>query len=369
LPALSTIPSFADGRENTMRIAVVNTQAPFVSGGAEEHARRLCEELRAAGHQVELVAIPFNWNSPDSILDHAVAAASLDIGSFFGQSVDLMIGLRFPAYLVQHPNKVIWLIHQYRDAYDLWEAGRSGLRHCEKGNLVRQIIHDMDTKALSEAKLLYANSRNVSERLRRFNGLAADPLYHPPPLATQLRTGEFGDYFYFPSRISGLKRQGLVLEALSYTKTPAKLIFSGSPDSSNDGEAFRRRVKELNLEDRVEWYGFVSAEQMIELFAGARAVIFPPFDEDLGYVTLEAMIAGKPVITTTDSGGPSEFIDHNKEGLVVKPDARSLAKAIDLLQQDPALALRLGGAARQRFLKLSLSWENVIQKLTRPDLT
>jgi glycosyltransferase involved in cell wall biosynthesis len=351
-----------------MRIAVVNTQAPFVSGGAEEHARRLCEELRTAGHQVELVAIPFNWSSPDSVLDHAVAAASLDIGAFFGQPVDLMIGLRFPAYLVQHPNKAIWLIHQHRDAYDLWEVGRSGLRHSERGNLVRQIIHDMDTKVFSQAKALYTNSYNVSKRLQKFNNIAADPLYHPPPLATQLRTGEFGEYFYFPSRISGLKRQGLVLEALSLTKTSAKLIFSGSPDSTDDGEAFRRQIKEFGLEDRVEWHGHVSTEKMIELYAGAKAVIFPPFDEDLGYVTLEAMIAGKPVITTTDSGGPLEFIRHEKEGLVAKPNARSLAQALDRFQSDPSLAPRLGAAAHKRYLELSLSWGKIIEKLTQPGL-
>lgn len=347
-----------------MRIVIANTQAPFVTGGAEEHARRLCEELNAAGHQAEIVTIPFNWLSADSILDHAIAASNLDLSAFFGQPIDMMIGLRFPAYLMQHPNKVIWLIHQYREAYDLWEADRSALRQDSRGNLVRQFIRDMDTGVFNETTRLYANSRNVAERLNRHNGIKADPLYHPPPLASRLKVGSYGDYFYFPSRISGLKRQSLVLEALAATRTPARVIFSGNPDSNGDGELFRQRIRELDVADRVEWRGFVSQEEMIDLYANARGIIFPPFDEDLGYVTLEAMVAGKPVITTSDSGGPLEFIRDGQEGLVAKPDARSLAAALDRLTNDPDLAQRLGQAARCRYEALSISWSNVIQSLT-----
>jgi glycosyltransferase involved in cell wall biosynthesis len=347
-----------------MRIVLANTQAPFVTGGAEEHTRRLCEELNAAGHQAEIVTVPFNWRSADSVLDHAVAASNLDLSAFFGQPIDMMIGLRFPAYLMRHPNKVVWLIHQYRDAYDLWEANHSALRQDPRGNLIRQIIRDMDAGVFAESKRLYANSQNVADRLRRFNGVEAPPLYHPPPLASLLRSGGYGDYFYFPSRISGLKRQPLVLEALAKAKTAARVIFTGNPDSAGDGEMFRQRIHELGIADRVEWRGFVSSEEMLDLYANARGVIFTPFDEDLGYVTLEAMIAGKPVITTNDSGGPLEFIRDGQEGLVAKPDAKSLAEALDRLTADPDLAQRLGQAGRRRYEALSISWPNVIQSLT-----
>lgn len=347
-----------------MRIAVVNTQAPFVSGGAEDHARRLLEELRAAGHKAESVTIPFNWNSPESIIDHAVAAASIDISSFFGEPIDLMIGLRFPAYLMQHPNKVVWLIHQYREAYDLWEAGHSGLLHDPKGDLIRQIITDMDCEALGSTKRLYANSRNVATRLKRFNGIEAEPLYHPPPLASELRPGPYGDYFYYPSRISGLKRQSLVLEALALTQQPVKLIFTGGADSTGDSEAFHGKVAELGLGARVEWRGYVPASEMLDLYANARGVVFTPFDEDLGYITQEAMLAAKPVITTTDAGGPLEFVEDAKQAIVAKPKAAALAAAMDQLYRDAALAERLGQAARQRYDALSISWPNVITRLT-----
>lgn len=347
-----------------MRIIVVNTQAPFVSGGAEEHARRLLEELRARGHQAEAVTIPFNWSSPDAIIDHAVAAANIDVSGFFGESIDLMIGLRFPAYLMRHPNKAVWLIHQYREAYDLWDAGRSGLRNDPKGNLVRQIITDMDTRALSQTIRLYANSRNVASRLRKYNGLEASPLYHPPPLAAMLRPGDVGDYLYFPSRISSLKRQSLVLEALACTRSQVRVVFSGNPDSARDAEMLHGRIAELGLEGRALWRGHVPVEEMVDLYANALGVVFPPFDEDLGYVTQEAMLAEKPVVTTTDSGGPLEFIVDEKHGLIVKPEPRALAEAFDRLFLDRDLARNLGRMARKRYDELSISWDSVVAKLT-----
>lgn len=347
-----------------MRIAVANTQAPFVVGGAELHALNLCKALRAAGHEAELVTIPFNWRSADGLLDHIIAASNIDLTEFFGAPIDLMIGLKFPAYLMRHPNKVVWLLHQHREAYDLWDAGLGGLRQQEGGQAMRGVIADIDTKALGAVKRLFANSNNVAARLKRYNGIHSDPLYHPPPLAESIRAGQYGDYFYFPSRISGLKRQGLALEALAKCRSQARIVFSGGADSGNDAGAFRGKIEDLNLSDRVEWRGHVSDDEMLDLYANARAVIFPPHDEDLGYVTLEAMLARKPVITTTDSGGPLEFVSDGVHGLVAKPDPRSLADALDRLWERPDDAQRLGAQARQRYDELGISWSNVVRKLT-----
>lgn len=347
-----------------MRIAVTNTQAPFVTGGAELHAINLCNALREAGHEAELVTIPFNWRSAEGLLDHVIAASNIDLAEFFGAPIDLMIGLKFPAYLMRHPNKVVWLLHQHREAYDLWDAGLGGLRQQEGGQTMRKIIADIDTRALGTVKRLFANSRNVAGRLQRYNGIQAEPLYHPPPLAGSIRAGEYGNYFYFPSRISGLKRQALVLEALVKCQSPARIVFSGGADSSNDAAGFRGKIEELGLSDRVEWRGHVNNNEMLDLYANARAVIFPPLDEDLGYVTLEAMLAKKPVITTTDSGGPLEFISDGAQGLVVKPDSKALADAFDRLWQRPDDAQRMGENARKRYDALGISWTNVVRSLT-----
>lgn len=347
-----------------MRIAIANTQAPFVSGGAELHADNLCRALRDAGHQAEIVTMPFTWSTPDMIVDHMIAATHLDATEFFGADIDLMIGLRFPAYLINHPRKVMWLIHQHREAYDLWDAGVSGLLHEPRGLLVRDLIRDADTKLFSSVKAVFANSQNVAARLKTYNGVDSNPLYHPPPLAGRMKTGAYGDYFYFPSRISGLKRQHLVLEALAACQSDARVVFSGNADSPAVGAEFKAKIEELNLADRVDWRGFVTDEEMIDLYAGARAVVFPPLDEDLGYITLEAMLAAKAVITTTDAGGPLEFITHAREGLVTEPKPKALAGALDRLWQNADDAERMGGKAAARYKALSISWDQVVRKLT-----
>jgi glycosyltransferase involved in cell wall biosynthesis len=345
-----------------MRVVVANNQAPFVRGGAELHASNLCQALRRSGHEAELVTIPFNWRSAESLVDHAIAASCIDLSEFFGAPIDLMVGLKFPAYLMHHPNKVVWLLHQHREAYDLWEKG--GLRRQQGGQAARKVIGDIDTKALSSVNHLFANSRNVAARLKRFNGIQAKPLYHPPPLADAIRPGNYGDYFYFPSRISGLKRQELVLQAMAKCTTPAKVVFSGMPDSKADADALQARINEFGLQERASWLGHVTEEQMLELYAGARAVIFTPLDEDLGYITLEAMLAAKAVITTTDSGGPLEFIEDGVQGLVRKPDPRLLAEALDHLWREPHEASRLGRAGKQRYAELDISWDKVVHSLT-----
>jgi hypothetical protein len=51
--------------------------------------------------------------------------------------------------------------------------------------------------------------------------------------------------------------------------------------------------------DRVELLGFVSADELIALYAGARAAYYAPLNEDYGYVTVESFLSRKPVVTTS----------------------------------------------------------------------
>lgn len=345
-----------------MRIAVVNTQAPFVSGGAEIHAQNLIAALREAGHETELVTIPFNPSTAELIIDQTIAAASFDINSFFENSVDLMIGLRFPAYLMRHDNKVMWLIHQYREAYDLWKAG--GLFPQPAGDRARRVITEIDTHTISGAKKVFANSKNVARRLKRFNGLQAEALYHPPPIGDLHGDGEYGDYLFYPSRLSGLKRQLLCLEAAGRCTQPVRIVFAGAPDNEATADAFRNKIEELQLADRVEWRGYVSDAEKVSLYMGARAVLFTPQDEDYGYITLEAMAAAKAVVTTSDSGGPLEFVQQRTTGLIAAPQPRDLARSLDRIWQDRELAAKLGKAARDTYARLGISWQNVVSRLT-----
>jgi glycosyltransferase involved in cell wall biosynthesis len=129
-------------------------------------------------------------------------------------------------------------------------------------------------------------------------------------------------------------------------------------------EGLVARAKKRGVGDRVRWAGALSEADKIDLYANATAILYPPLDEDYGYVTLEAMLAHKPVITCSDSGGPLEFIRHGVSGLVAGPEARSLAEAMEALWDDRASAESLGSAARQAYADMRIGWDTVIAALT-----
>ena len=346
-----------------MRIIIATVQIPFVSGGAESHAEGLKSALIAAGHEADIVAVPFNPAVPERIPDQMLACRLLDVTEIHGSAVDRLIALKFPAYLIPHPNKVVWVLHQHRAAYDLWTYPFEDLSASPRGVLVREAIRRADQQ-LAEAKAVFANSKNIANRLGHFCGISSVPLYHPPPRAESFFCArETGEYFFFPSRFSATKRQSLVLEALALTKEKVKVRFAGLADSPEYGKRLKLLAAKLGVEARVEWLGFVTEEEKRDAYAKAIAVIFPPVDEDYGYITLEAMLSSKAVITCDDSGGPLEFVSHLKTGLVAKPTAAALAEALDQLWQDRDLAAKYGRAGRERYEQMGLSWSEVVRQL------
>jgi glycosyltransferase involved in cell wall biosynthesis len=346
-----------------VRIIIATVQIPFVSGGAESHAGGLKAALVAAGHEADIVTVPFNPAVPERIPDQMLACRLFDLTEIHGSKVDRLIALKFPAYLIPHPNKVVWVLHQHRAAYDLWNYPFEDLSASPRGVLVREAIRRADQQ-LAEAKAVFANSKNIANRLGHFCGINAVPLYHPPPHAESFSCArETGEYFFFPSRMSATKRQSLVLEALALTKKNVEVRFAGVADSPEYGKRLKLLAAKLGVESRVEWLGFVTDEEKREAYAKAIAVIFPPVDEDYGYITLEAMLSSKAVITCEDSGGPLEFVSHLKTGLVVKPTAAALAEALDQLWQERELAAKYGRAGRERYERMGLSWSEVVRQL------
>lgn len=346
-----------------MRIAILTTQVPFIFGGAELLANNLRDQLRHAGHEVELVAIPFNWYPTARLRDSIAAASLLDISDFNNMPIDLAIGLKFPAYLANHPNKRFWLVHQHRQAYDMWDAGSSDLLAQEDGALWKGAIDQADRRVLGD-RPVFTISANVSRRLRHYSGIDSEPLYHPPPIADMLYKAEPDDYVLVPSRLSVDKRQALVLEALAQTKAPVVAVFVGRPDDRAHGEVLRAQAERLGLSSRVRWLENVPPNHLAALYARSLAVVFVPRNEDYGYVTLEAMLSHKPVVTAADSGGPLEFVSEERGGYVVEPVAASLGQALDSIWTDRVRAAQIGEQGYQRYRELDIGWDRVIARLT-----
>jgi glycosyltransferase involved in cell wall biosynthesis len=341
-------------------VLVCAVQAPFVVGGAEILVGELRDHLARRGFRVDVANVPFKWYPVSEIVRQALAWRLLDVTESNGTPIDLVIPTKFPSYLVRHPRKVAWLFHQHREAYDLFGTPYASLTDSPEDTQVREAIHAMDAQALAECRSIFTISRNVADRLQRYNGLAGSPLYPPPQHLGRYRHEEHGDFLFYAGRLDRLKRLDLAIDALARVRSPARLKIAGS--GPLEGE-LRRQIERLGIGDRVEFLGFVSAEELVELYARCRAAYYAPLNEDYGYVTVEAFLSRKPVVTTLDAGGPLEFVTAGVNGLVAAPEAGAVAGAIDELWQLPPARLReMGEEGRARVA--DISWDRVIDRLT-----
>jgi len=339
-------------------ILVCEAQVPFVHGGAEIHVRELVRELRARGYLTELVSVPFKWYPKQEILPHAAAWRLLDLSESNGRPIDLVIASKFPTYFVRHPRKVAWLIHQYRAAYELCGTEYSDFSHTDLDVGLRATLIRLDTDMLGECRAIFSNARNTAARLEKFNGLKAEPLYHPSRLSSRLRAGAYGNYVLSVGRLESVKRVDLIVRAMADVPADLRLIVAGD---GTQRENVERVSAAAGVSDRVMFLGMVDDQQLIELYAEALAVVYPPYDEDFGYVTLEAFLARKPVITCTDSGGPTEFVKEGVNGWTCEPGPAAIAAAISAAAADRARTARMGDAGYE--LAKTVTWDGVIEKL------
>lgn len=342
-----------------MRIVIATSIEPFVDGGASLLADWLAKMLRKHGHNVEEFHFPFSYQ-PSVLLEQMLALRLLD----FHDSTDRLIAIRPPSYLLRHPKKVLWFIHHHRVAYDLWGSKYGGMPDTPEGRRDRAAILNADRVGLSEASAIFSNSQVVSERIRRFNGLDAEVLY--PPLFEPERyfCREYGPNLLYVARLVPHKRQSLAIESLQYTKSAVGLIIAGK-GAPGYADELRMLAAKCGVENRVTFLcDWITEEQKINLFADCLAAVYFPYDEDsYGYASLEAHHAQKAVITTFDAGGTKELITDHDNGLIVEPDPRAIAEAMDELYLNRALARSMGQAAGRKPHALGITWDRVVEKL------
>jgi glycosyltransferase involved in cell wall biosynthesis len=342
-----------------VNVLVATTFVPFLDGGAQILARDLAYALRVRGHDVHEVSIPTTsrW---DRLLEETLAMRLLEVG----RGSDVLLALRPPSYALRHADKRVWFIHHHRSAYDLWGTQWQDFPSTARGVATRDAVRRVDDLYLAEAQRICAASKTVADRLRRFNGIDADVLYPPLAHAAGLYWEQPEDYVVYPSRITSHKRQALAIDAAAHVATDVRVVIAGAPDHPGTLEALAAMVRERGLEQRVTIIGrWISEAEKAELIARSLAVLYVPYDEDFGYVSLEAAHAGKPIVTCTDSGGAGELVRPGESGLVAAPDGRALAEAIDGLRADPARATALGVRARELLAELHVDWDRVVDRL------
>jgi glycosyltransferase involved in cell wall biosynthesis len=343
-------------------ITIVTSAPPLTEGGHLVLARSLERALREAGHRAGIVTTPsnrFGRQGPAYLANWLT-----DVGmTGNGETVDQVISLRFPAYAVRHPNHVCWLVHTMREYYDLWDEFSSRLspQGRTKERARRAVIRSADTYFFKyQVRRMFTISGVVRDRLKKWNGVAGQVL-HPPPPQRDYRCDRYGDYLFFASRLSPLKRADLVLRAMAEpAAAQVKVVIGGEGEES---ARLHQLALDLQLGDRVTFAGHLTERELVGHLAECRGVVFVPKDEDYGFVTAEAFASGKAVITCTDSGGPLELVRDAANGLIAAPAPTSLAAAMGRLAAEPDLAERLGTQARQDIAPLT--WAHVVDTLVR----
>ncbi|MFB8792903.1 MAG: glycosyltransferase family 4 protein [Microcoleus sp.] len=382
-----------------MKIAILAPSAvPFRIGGAENLWWGLLNHINQhTAHQADLIKLPSPESNFDELIDNYWHFSQLDLSHF-----DLVISGKYPSWMVQHPNHICYMLHKLRGLYDTYPASwpetyttdnreisalqkfmqkNTGsrdslsefyqkinqLRSCREylpadafqfpGPLIREIVHYLDSIGLapSAVKKYAAIARNVANRKDYFPiGCPAEAIY-PPPILKNLRAGK-SDYLFTASRLEyGSKRIGVLIEAMKYVKTDIQFKIAGTGDELN-------YLKELAGDDRrIIFLGFVNDRELEELYADAFAVLYVPYDEDYGLITVEAMMSSKPVITAADSGGPNEFVRNEETGYSVPLDPKIIAERIDYLCEYPDAAQRMGMAGKK--LVEDITWENAVARL------
>jgi glycosyltransferase involved in cell wall biosynthesis len=339
-----------------MRIAVCAPQVPFERGGAEIFADDLVGELRARGHETDLVTVPYKWYPGERVLSQAFLWRLLDLSESDGRPIELTIATKFPSYAVRHPNKVVWLLHQFRQAYELdrTELGQFGESTEERAT--RRAVQRLDRVALGEAKKVFSTSRNVADRLQRSTGIAAEVMPHPPQ-ELPYRTESYDDFVLSVGRLDRAKRHELLLDALATDSTLQCVIVGDGPDR----ERLEDVVRKHGLDGRARFTGRIDEEELAGLYARCLAVYYAPVDEDFGMVPYEAFLAEKPVVTTTDAGGPLEVVTDRATGLVIEPRAVALAEACSWLRDHVDDARAWGRAGKE--IARRVSWDETIARL------
>ena len=331
-----------------MNIALVVVVHPTGRGGAEILFDGLERALSEAGHAVERVPVSCDESTYEGLLAGYEAARALDLARF-----DLVISTKAPSFNVRHPRHVVYLLHTVRVFYDMFDSWTDG---SPWSRVQRDRIRELDFEALSAVPdhRRFTIGEEVAGRLLDTLGLPAQVIHPGLADAEHFHEGPF-EHFFHSGRLHPWKRADLVIDAYRSLSTDVPLLITGT----GEGEASLRR--QAAGDGRIRFLGEVPRKLLYDLYSRALAVPFVPLREDYGYVTIEAMLSGKPVVTASDSGEPARLIEHEQTGLVVEPRADAIAAALQRFLMDPAKARQMGSAGRDR--ASGLQWAAVVERL------
>ncbi len=383
-----------------MRIAIVApSPVPFTLGGAEMLFLGMQNSInKYTSHQCELLKIPIKENSFWELIDTYYKFYQLDLSYF-----DMVISTKYPSWMLKHSNHTVYMVHHLRGLFDTYkfcneaysvapklrtglveeiinliQNGRKNENTVNKvfeklfelkkeqkkynketfkfpGPFIREIIHFFDEYALAPERVnrYLAMSNNVKKRADYFPDVQVDVNY-PPSKIENFECNNYS-YLFTASRLDGPKRIDLLVKAMSYVPHNVKLKIVGT------GPEEEKLKKMAENDHRIEFLGFVGEDELVELYSDSLAVLFVPFDEDYGLITIEGMMSKKPIITAKDSGGSLEFVKDSETGYIVEPEPQKIAEKINYLIENPDIARKMGNTAYQSIK--GITWKNFASHL------
>ena len=330
----------------------------------EELVRQINLRGERLDAQADLIQIPYKWYPDAQVIQHMLAWKMIDITESDGHPIDLAIATKFPSYAADHPNKVLWLVHQHRAFYDLEGTHYDVPALSEQERSARFCARRADTLAAESCKARYAIAETVAARLQHYNHVDAQVLHPPPRLRDRIVTGEFRDYILYVGRLETIKRVDLLIDALAIDRT-SKAVILGTGKAR---EELIARAEKVGLGDRCVFPGFVADDLYIDYLANCRAVYYAPYDEDYGFATVEAFLAEKPVVTSADSGEPHAMVAKTGAGwIAAAPTPAAFAELTAKVSGMAADRLHATGYRARAFAR-SIHWDAVIAELVETHL-
>ena len=215
--------------------------------------------------------------------------------------------------------------------------------------LGKLIFNRLYGKSLKKASIVVCNSAIVKSRIRKYYGVDAVVL-HPCVSVDNFNPGTFNRYFLYVSRYEPLKNHMFVIKAFdkfySHRKN-FKLILAGASNTNDVTTSYIDSLKSYVNDHKlpVEFIFNESHERIIELYRNCYTVLFAARNEDFGYIIIEGMACGKPVISINE-GGPSEIIQNGSDGFLVNSIEEMTEKMLSLAESDMELG-RISANARK----------------------
>lgn len=328
----------------------------------------LQRELKKRGHRSDILSMPYLPSHRFEVLEEIKRWHELRLSRELSNEVNLVIATKFPTYHFSFKKKSIWLVHQHRFSEELFGTNFSTFTDSCSDTALRKTIIKLDTQSFQSSDYLSSISRTVADRAAVYNNQKFTTLYPPLNFGTSYYCEGWEPYIFYAGRICSIKRLDLIIKSLPNIDHRIKLKIAGMPEERGVDTYLKNEIKKHHLTNRVEFLGRVSDADLLTLYANCSLVYYAPYQEDYGYVTLEAMASKKPVVTCSDSGGPLEFVKDLKNGIISEPNTTELAARINEIILNVDLLKKLGEDGYMTVSNLGIldGWDQVIDGLLSP---